>query len=115
MGSIATSYNGHESAHAPRGENVEMIDAKAVREMYRYNRWAARAGLNERYVREWLGAKVTSGVISVDPQSVRYHLPPEHAAYLTRAAGPSCASDQPNRCHECYKFNFFTVDIFCLH
>jgi 2-polyprenyl-3-methyl-5-hydroxy-6-metoxy-1,4-benzoquinol methylase len=48
---------------------------------------AARAGLNERYVREWLGAMVTSGVVSVDPQSVRYHLPAEHAAYLTRAAG----------------------------
>lgn len=47
---------------------------------------ASRAGLNERYVREWLGAMVTSGVVIVDPQSVRYHLPPEHAAYLTRAA-----------------------------
>lgn len=47
---------------------------------------ASRAGLNERYVREWLGAMVTSGVVSVDPQSIRYDLPPEHAAYLTRAA-----------------------------
>lgn len=47
---------------------------------------ASRAGLNERYVREWLGAMVTSGVVSVDPHSTRYHLPPEHAAYLTRAA-----------------------------
>lgn len=47
---------------------------------------AARAGLNERYVREWLGAMVTSGVVTVDLQSVRYHLPPEHAAYLTRTA-----------------------------
>lgn len=47
---------------------------------------ASRAGLNERYVREWLGAMVTAGVVNVDPQSVRYHLPPEHAAYLTRAA-----------------------------
>ena len=26
---------------------------------------AARAGLNERYVREWLGAMVTSGVVVV--------------------------------------------------
>jgi DNA-binding IclR family transcriptional regulator len=48
---------------------------------------AARAGLNERYVREWLGAMVTSGVVRVDPQSTDYHLPPEHAAYMTRAAG----------------------------
>jgi 2-polyprenyl-3-methyl-5-hydroxy-6-metoxy-1,4-benzoquinol methylase len=47
---------------------------------------AARAGLQERYVREWLGAMVTSGVVTVDPQSLRYQLPPEHAAYLTRQA-----------------------------
>jgi 2-polyprenyl-3-methyl-5-hydroxy-6-metoxy-1,4-benzoquinol methylase len=48
---------------------------------------ASRAGLHERYVREWLGAMVTSGVVRVDVHSVRYHLPLEHAAYLTRAAG----------------------------
>jgi 2-polyprenyl-3-methyl-5-hydroxy-6-metoxy-1,4-benzoquinol methylase len=46
---------------------------------------AARAGLNERYVREWLGAMVTGGVVTVDPASGRYSLPAEHAACLTRA------------------------------
>ena len=47
---------------------------------------AASAGLNERYVREWLGAMVTSAVVEVDPQTLRFSLPPEHAAFLTRAA-----------------------------
>ena len=47
---------------------------------------ASRAGLNERYVREWLGAMVTGRVVSVDPSTGTYALPPEHAAYLTRAA-----------------------------
>ncbi len=47
---------------------------------------AAKTGLNERYVREWLGAMVTSKVIEVDPESHRYVLPAEHAACLTRAA-----------------------------
>jgi 2-polyprenyl-3-methyl-5-hydroxy-6-metoxy-1,4-benzoquinol methylase len=47
---------------------------------------ATRAGLNERYVREWLGAMVTSEVVEVDPSTQRYRLPPEHAAFLTRAA-----------------------------
>ncbi len=47
---------------------------------------ASRAGLNERYVREWLGAMVTASVVSVDPQTLRFSLPPEHAAFLTRAA-----------------------------
>ncbi len=44
---------------------------------------AERAGLNERYVREWLGAMATSGVFTYDPASRRYALPPEHAALLT--------------------------------
>lgn len=48
---------------------------------------AARAGLNERYVREWLGAMTTGGVTAVDPATGRFSLPPEHAAFLTRAAG----------------------------
>jgi 2-polyprenyl-3-methyl-5-hydroxy-6-metoxy-1,4-benzoquinol methylase len=47
---------------------------------------AAAAGLNERYVREWLGAMTTSGVVELDPSTQRYWLPPEHAASLTRAA-----------------------------
>jgi 2-polyprenyl-3-methyl-5-hydroxy-6-metoxy-1,4-benzoquinol methylase len=47
---------------------------------------ASRAWLNERYVREWLGAMVAAGVVDVDPVTMRFALPPEHAAYLTRAA-----------------------------
>ena len=48
---------------------------------------ARKANLNERYVREWLGAMVTGGVVDVDPTSTHYQLPAEHAASLTRAAG----------------------------
>lgn len=47
---------------------------------------ATRAGLNERYVREWLGAMVTGGVVEFDPDRGTYSLPAEHAACLTRAA-----------------------------
>src|SRR5688572_30321044 len=49
---------------------------------------AAEAGLSERYVREWLGAMVTGGVVEHDPVAKTYRLPPEHAACLTRAASP---------------------------
>jgi 2-polyprenyl-3-methyl-5-hydroxy-6-metoxy-1,4-benzoquinol methylase len=45
------------------------------------------AGLNERYVREWLGALVTGRMITHDAGSKTYALPAEHAAHLTRAAG----------------------------
>ena len=44
---------------------------------------AGRAGLNERYVREWLGAMVTGGMASYDPADTTYNLPPAAAACLT--------------------------------
>ncbi len=49
---------------------------------------AAAARLNERYVREWLGAMVTGKIVEYDPGTRTYSLPAEHAACLTRAAGP---------------------------
>ncbi|MER7725978.1 class I SAM-dependent methyltransferase [Streptomyces sp. NPDC096323] len=49
---------------------------------------ARAAGLNERYVREWLGAMVVGGIVDYEPGRRTYALPPEHAASLTRAAGP---------------------------
>src|SRR6202043_2562991 len=53
---------------------------------------AGRAGLQERYVREWLGAMVTGGFFSYDPASGQYTLPAEHAAFLT---GDSAANIAP--------------------
>lgn len=50
---------------------------------------AAAAGLEERYVREWLGAMATGGIVVHDPTALTYVLPPEHAAMTTRAAGPN--------------------------
>jgi 2-polyprenyl-3-methyl-5-hydroxy-6-metoxy-1,4-benzoquinol methylase len=47
---------------------------------------ASAAGLNERYVREWLGAMTVGGVVECDRSGTLFHLPPEHAASLTRAA-----------------------------
>jgi 2-polyprenyl-3-methyl-5-hydroxy-6-metoxy-1,4-benzoquinol methylase len=50
---------------------------------------ADAAGLNERYVREWLGSMVTGGFVEYDPVTGAYSLPPEHAAFLTRDASPN--------------------------
>jgi 2-polyprenyl-3-methyl-5-hydroxy-6-metoxy-1,4-benzoquinol methylase len=44
---------------------------------------AERAGLQERYVREWLGCMVTSAIVDYDPASGSYALPAEHAALLS--------------------------------
>lgn len=50
---------------------------------------ARHAGLHERYVREWLGAVVCGRVVTYDAKTRVYTLPPEHAAFLTRASRPS--------------------------
>ncbi len=44
---------------------------------------ADAARLDERDVREWLAAMVTSGFIEYEPACATYSLPPEHAAQLT--------------------------------
>lgn len=48
---------------------------------------ARAAGLEERYVREWLGAMVCGKIVDYDGARRTYWLPPEHASVLTRAAG----------------------------
>ena len=49
---------------------------------------ARAAGLNERYVREWLGSMVTGRIVFYDPSLGTYSFPAEHAALLTRSAKP---------------------------
>ena len=53
---------------------------------------ADAAGLNERYVREWLGGAAAGGIVdynpSEDPSEATYVLPAHRAAALTRSAGP---------------------------
>ena len=49
---------------------------------------ADEAGLQERYVREWLGAMATGAIVDYDPARDAYRLPAEHAAALTRGARP---------------------------
>lgn len=49
---------------------------------------AEAAGLQERYVREWLGAMVAGGMVEYDGSGQKYTLPGSRAAFLTRAAGP---------------------------
>jgi 2-polyprenyl-3-methyl-5-hydroxy-6-metoxy-1,4-benzoquinol methylase len=72
------------------GHRAGLFDALAGAPPLTSAELAARAGKNERYVREWLGAMVTGGVVTVDaadPRAPRFALPAEHAAALTRAAG----------------------------
>ena len=69
------------------GHRTGLLDAMRAMAPATSAEIAAKAGLNERYVREWLGTMVTGRIVDVDPATSRFSLPPEHAAFLTRAAG----------------------------
>ncbi len=69
------------------GHRTGLFDSMRGSPPARAKRIAARAGLEERYVREWLGAMVTGGIVDFDPERRHYSLPAEHASFLARAAG----------------------------
>ena len=50
---------------------------------------AQRAGLSERYVREWLNAQAAGGYVEYDPESATYALPPEQTVALTDETSPA--------------------------
>lgn len=70
------------------GHRTGLFDAMAALPPSTSEEVAHAAGLHERWVREWLGGMVTGGIVDHDPATGRYSLPPDHAASLTRAAGP---------------------------
>jgi len=53
---------------------------------------ADRAGLDERYVREWLAAMATGGIVEYDAASRTFTLPPEHSACLTGTSSRNLAA-----------------------
>ncbi len=70
------------------GHRTGLFDAMAGLPPSTSEQVAYASGLNERYVREWLGAMVTGGIVEHEPEGGTYVLPAEHAAWLTRAATP---------------------------
>jgi 2-polyprenyl-3-methyl-5-hydroxy-6-metoxy-1,4-benzoquinol methylase len=70
------------------GHQTKLFDTMAELPPATSTQIADAAGLNERYVREWLGGVVASRVVDYDPATQTYSLPRHHAAVLTRAAGP---------------------------
>lgn len=70
------------------GHQTGLLDAMAGLGAATSAQIADAAGLNERYVREWLGGMTTGHVVEYDAGAGTYSLPGHRAAVLTRAAGP---------------------------
>ena len=66
------------------GHQTKLFDAVVKLPPSTSKEIASTAGLNERYVREWLGAMVTSKIIYCDSSSLLYSLPKDKAEFLTR-------------------------------
>ena len=85
---LVTVYNGGALAlMCSVGHRTGLFDTMADMPPATSSQIAEAAGLNERYVREWLGAMVTGRIVEYDLDKETYHLPAEHAAILTRAVG----------------------------
>jgi SAM-dependent methyltransferase len=69
------------------GHQVGLFDTMATLPPATSGEIARAAGLEERYVREWLAAMVTGRIVEYDAAGGTYALPAEHAAFLARAAG----------------------------
>ena len=70
------------------GHRTGLFDSMAGMKPSTSHEIADTSGLDERYVREWLGAMVAGDVVEYTPDGRTYRLPDEHAASLTRDAAP---------------------------
>ncbi|GAC1393743.1 MAG: class I SAM-dependent methyltransferase [Ktedonobacteraceae bacterium] len=71
------------------GDRLGLYQAMASGSPMTSQELAAKTGLHERYVREWLLNQTASGYVEYDPTSDRYTLPPEHAMALTDTISPA--------------------------
>ena len=69
------------------GHQTKLFDTMAEMPAATSDRISQATGLEERYVREWLGGMVVARIVLYDPATKTYALPREHAACLTRPAG----------------------------
>lgn len=70
------------------GHQTGLLDTMAGLPAATSTQIAEAAGLNERYVREWLGGMTTGHIVEYDAEAGTYSLPAHRAGVLTRAAGP---------------------------
>ncbi len=66
------------------GHRTGLFDAMADGKARTSRQLANDAGLNERYVREWLGGMVAARIVERDPAMDTHVLPVEHAHWLSR-------------------------------
>jgi SAM-dependent methyltransferase len=70
------------------GDRMGIFKALAAAGSVTVGELATRTGLNERYLREWLGAMTAAKYIEYNPANARYTMAPEHAMILANEDSP---------------------------
>ena len=70
------------------GHRTGLFDCMSELPAATFEEIASLAGLEPRYVKEWLGAMTTGGIVRYDAETQQYELPDSHAALLTRKSSP---------------------------
>jgi SAM-dependent methyltransferase len=70
------------------GDRLGLFSELAARGPATSAELAERAGIKERYAREWLSALAAAGYLEYDSSSGRFILPAEHAPVLAQEGGP---------------------------
>src|SRR4028119_933048 len=82
---IDTMNKGALSLMLSIGHRSKLFDIMSALPPSSIKEIADKSKLNERYVREWLGAMVSGKIVDFDPENNTFTLPKEKAQYLTRA------------------------------
>ena len=86
---VATIDNASLALLMSIGHQTGLLDAMAGLRPCTSAQIAEAAGLDERYVREWLGGMTTGHIVDYDAESGTYSLPAHRAGVLTRGSGPN--------------------------
>lgn len=85
MGDMVGWYT---SVMAHLGDRLGLFKTMADSEAVSSEDLASKAGITERYAREWLSAMTCAGYVEYDPAAAQFILPPEHAPVLAQEGGP---------------------------
>ncbi len=81
---IDTINKGSLSIMLSIGHRTKLFDVLSTLQPSTVEEIALKSNLNERYIREWLGAMVTGKIIEYDSDSNKFWLSKEKSRYLTR-------------------------------
>ena len=89
---VTTFVNATTTAMISLGHRVGLFEAAALGPATSAE-LAERASVDERYVREWLGAVTSAGIFRYDSSTSMYELPAEHAVLLTGETSANLAGE----------------------